>query len=60
MAGTASDRNAPKGASGPEAIRKRRRATRSSGAPPMGVSFHQVIRRFEGTGERGEQPWGTV
>jgi hypothetical protein len=27
----------------------KRRATRlRSGAPPMGVSFHQVVRRFEG------------
>ncbi len=26
----------------------KRRATHSGDAPPMGVSFHQVVRRFEG------------
>ena len=26
----------------------KRRATHSGDAPPMGVSFHQVARRFEG------------
>jgi hypothetical protein len=26
----------------------KRRATHSDDAPPMGVSFHQVARRFEG------------
>ena len=28
--------------------KKKRRATHSDDAPPMGVSFHQVARRFEG------------
>jgi hypothetical protein len=26
----------------------KRRATREGDAPPMGVSFHQAVRRFEG------------
>lgn len=43
-------RAGPQGPEGPLSLHPKwkRRATRSGDAPPMGVSFHQVGRRFEG------------